>query len=166
MCISILYALKKLVLSKRKFLLCNKDISVNLYQLNFPSFHFFLNQTEKFYIPLLFHPFNQTQIREIKISSIPPLFYPLYFLPFYFFTPPTKQTLWTMKLSIGETSSHSLRLASKEASCCDISLERKWIITSFLFLFHCDCNESKKNNRTVVRKSQRVITKEALMTMQ
>ena len=90
LCISILYALKKLVLSKRKILLCNKDINVNLYQLNFPSFHFFLNQTEKFYIPLLFHPFNQTQIREIKISSIPPLFYPLYFLPFYFFTPPTK----------------------------------------------------------------------------
>ena len=47
------------------FILFNENIIVNLYQLHFPSSHFFfLNQTNKFIISLFFHPLNQTQMGE------------------------------------------------------------------------------------------------------
>ena len=42
----------------------NKDIMVNLYQLYFTSSHFYLNQTKKFSILILFHLSNQIQIKE------------------------------------------------------------------------------------------------------
>ena len=51
-----------------------KFISISL----FHPFIFLLNQTNKFSISPLFHPSNQTKIRENQISSILPLFYPLH----------------------------------------------------------------------------------------
>ena len=65
-----------------------KFISISL----FHPFIFLLNQTNKFSISPLFHPSNQTKIRENQISSILPLFYPL-----HIFYPPTFPLLQTNK---------------------------------------------------------------------
>ena len=76
------------------FVLFNKDININLYQfISISLFHpfiFLLNQTNKFSISPLFHPSNQTKIRENQISSILPFFYPLHI--FYPLTFPLLQT--------------------------------------------------------------------------
>ena len=69
-------------------LLYNKNIIVNLFKLHFSSSPFFFQLNKKVFHPLLLHPSNQTHIREN------PLFHPPTNFPsFYFFTPPTKQTL-------------------------------------------------------------------------
>ena len=51
-------------------LLYNKDIIVNLYKLHFPSSTFSLQPNKK-----VFHPFNQTHMRENQIFSILPLIF-------------------------------------------------------------------------------------------
>ena len=52
------------------YILCNKDIIVNLYKLHFLSSHFSLNQTKVFSTLSFFHPSNQTHMRENQIFSI------------------------------------------------------------------------------------------------
>ena len=76
------------------YLLCNKDIIVNLYKLYFPSFSFSLKPNKRVFHPLTFPPL-QPNTQEGKLN----IFYPSTFQSSHnfssshFFTPPTKRTL-------------------------------------------------------------------------
>ena len=59
-------------------LLYYKDIIINLYKLHFSSSPFLSNQTKKNFTLPLFHPSNQTHMRENQIFSILPLFHSAY----------------------------------------------------------------------------------------
>ena len=71
------------------YILCNKDIIVNLYKLHFLSSHFSPQPNKSiFHLPTF--PPLQPNTHERK----PNIFYPsTNFLSFHFFTPPTKRTL-------------------------------------------------------------------------
>ena len=70
-------------------LLYKNDIIVNLYKLHFSSSSFSLQPNKK-----IFHPSNQTHMRENQIFSVFPLFHPpTNFSSFHFSTPPTKRIL-------------------------------------------------------------------------
>ena len=76
------------------YLLCNKGIIVNLYKLNFSSFHFSLQPSKRVFHPLTFPPL-QPNIQEGKLN----IFHPSPFLSSHnfpsshFSTSPTKQSL-------------------------------------------------------------------------
>ena len=59
------------------YLVCNKGIIVNLYKLNFPSFHFFLKPNKRVFHPLTFPPLQpNTQEEKLNIFHPPTIFHP------------------------------------------------------------------------------------------
>ena len=71
------------------YLLCNKDIIVNLYKLHFLSSHFSFQPNKKVFHPSTF-PSLQPNTHEGKVN----IFYPPTNFPFsHFSIPPIKQTL-------------------------------------------------------------------------
>ena len=80
-CINKVSFIQKILIKKCvAFSLFNKNITINLYKLYFLSFYFFLNQINKFFIPLFFHISNQTHIIKNYIFFTLSLFYSFFFL--------------------------------------------------------------------------------------
>ena len=76
------------------YLVCNKGIIINLYKLNFPSFHFFLKPNKRVFHPLTFPPLQpNTQEEKLNIFHPPTFLSSHNFPPSQFSTPPTKRSL-------------------------------------------------------------------------
>ena len=76
------------------YILCNKNIIINLYKLHFPSFPFSLQPNKRvFHLPT-FPPFRPNTQEGKPNIFYPPTFPSSYNFPsFHFSTSPTKQTL-------------------------------------------------------------------------